>query len=65
MNGKALVCPFDPVAYRDGLLVRRARLGIRVQELTRQLLRRNQDLTDVEEEIEYMSKQIEEGRQVA
>lgn len=64
MNAR-IVSLFDPVAYRDGLLARRARLGIRVQELTRQLLRRNQDLTDVEEEIEYMGKQIEEGRQVA
>ncbi len=59
--------PFDPVAYLNSMCARRARLQMRVSELTRQLTRRSLELADVEEEIEDVSKQIaaKEGRQAA
>ena len=62
-----MISTFDPVMYLNGMCVRRARLQMRISELSGQLTRRSLELADVEEEIEDMNKQIavKEGRQAA
>ncbi len=59
--------PFDYTAHLALLEAKRARLAIRIEELAGQYRRRSQELADLEEMIEYVTKKaaVQEGREAA